>query len=269
VTFYAKVGNGAWTPIGTDDNAPYRVFDDIRALTPGTVVQYQAVVLDNAGHARTSAVRQAKVGEPAITWEVPAEGAKVRGATTVRAVTTPELSHYVMTFQRKVGDGPWTTIGVDDSSPAYSVTDDFPTLPAGAAAAYRAILDYGSGTVTSAVRNVVAAPPPVTTAIVHYSRPAADYADWGLHLWGDGIADGVATDWTAPRQRDGVDAFGAFFRIPIKDDTKPVNFILHRPSGDSVPTTREPGGDRSFVPADTAEIWLRQGDSKIYTSPPG
>jgi alpha-amylase len=98
-------------------------------------------------------------------------------------------------------------------------------------------------------------------------RPAADYADWGLHLWDDGKA-GPDTDWNAPKQRDGIDSNGAFFNIPLDDDTKPVNFIVHRPGGDSVPTTREPGGDRSFVPIDHPEIWLKQRDPTIYFSPP-
>ena len=65
-----------------------------------------------------------------------------------------------------------------------------------------------------------------------------------------------------------MDAFGAVYAIPLKDDTKPVNFIMHLPSGDSVPATREPGGDRSFVPLDHPEIWLRQGDPTIYFSEP-
>jgi hypothetical protein len=109
---------------------------------------------------------------------------------------------------------------------------------------------------------------PVTTAVVHYRRPAGDYDSWGLHLWGDAIADGVATSWDAPRQRDGTDDFGAVYRIPLKDDTKPVNFIMHQPSGDTVPDTREPGGDRSFVPLEHPEIWLVQGDPTVYFSPP-
>ena len=47
-----------------------------------------------------------------------------------------------------------------------------------------------------------------------------------------------------------------------------MNFIMHRPSGDTVPTTREPGGDRSFVPATTPQIWLKQGDPVVYTTQP-
>jgi alpha-amylase len=47
VTFYRQVGpSGSWDLLGTDDNAPYRVFPV--APPPGT--RYQAVVRDNAGH---------------------------------------------------------------------------------------------------------------------------------------------------------------------------------------------------------------------------
>ena len=67
VTFYAKIGDDAWEPIGTDDNAPYRVFHDICDVEPGTQVQYKAVVLDNAGHARESAVRTARVAKPTVS----------------------------------------------------------------------------------------------------------------------------------------------------------------------------------------------------------
>jgi alpha-amylase len=57
--------------------------------------------------------------------------------------------------------------------------------------------------------------------------------------------------------------------IPIQDETKPVNFIVHKPSGDTVPVNREPGGDRSFTPATNHEIWLKENDATIYTSQPG
>ena len=44
--------------------------------------------------------------------------------------------------------------------------------------------------------------------------------------------------------------------------TQPVNFIVHR--GDTKDPPDSP--DRSFDPATTPEIWLRQGDVTIYTS---
>jgi alpha-amylase len=57
--------------------------------------------------------------------------------------------------------------------------------------------------------------------------------------------------------------------IPIQDETKPVNFIVHQPSGDTVPTSRDPGGDRAFTPAAHPEIWLKGGDATVYFTDPG
>jgi hypothetical protein len=54
----------------------------------------------------------------------------------------------------------------------------------------------------------------------------------------------------------------------LKHDTTPLGFIVHGPLGDTVPDTREPGGDRSFVPLEHPEIGLRAGDPKLYFSPP-
>jgi alpha-amylase len=269
VTFLARTEHGGFKPIGTDDNAPYRVFHDVADLAPGTRVQYKAVVVDNAGHKRTSNTRSGTVAPPAIALEAPAAGGRVRGEVEVRAVATPEHSNYVVTLYRSVDGGAWTAIGTDDSSPVYTAFDQTTGLSDGAVVRYKAVLTYAPGrTVESEPRSVTVVATPETTAIVHYKRPAGDYADWGLHLWGDAIADGVATDWGAPRQRSGEDSFGAVYEIPLKDDTKPVNFIMHRPSGNVVPDTREPGGDRSFVPLDHPEIWLVQGDPTVHFSPP-
>ena len=46
------------------------------------------------------------------------------------------------------------------------------------------------------------------------------------------------------------------------DDDAPVNFIVHR--GDTKDPADSP--DRSFDPAATPEIWLRDGDLTIYSS---
>jgi len=214
-------------------------------------------------------VRSTRIAPPAIALEAPPDGGRVRGTVEVRAVATPDHADYRVTFERSVNGGPFTAVGTDTSSPVYTVFDGTSSLPDAASVAYRAVLTYAPGrTVTSDPRTVTVVQTPVATAFVHYRRPAQDYDSWGLHLWGDAIADGVATDWGAPRQRTGVDANGyAVFEIPLKDDTKPVNFIVHTPSGDSVPATREPGGDRSFVPLDHPHIYLRQGDPTIYFTP--
>ncbi|WP_229068910.1 alpha-amylase family glycosyl hydrolase [Actinoplanes sp. DH11] len=273
VTFYARTAGGGWTPVGTDDTAPYRVFHDVSGLRTGTPVQYRAVVLDNGGHTATSPARAARVPAPQLTVEAPAEGSNVRGRVEVRAVADPERATHVVRFERSVGDGGWTRTGTDSSSPAYTAFDDLAALnlAAGTTVRYRAILSEPDGTrVTSAARTVRYAGPPRETATLRYLRPAGDYDGWGLHLWGDGVDPellaGIAWDRPMPPTRI-VDGW-AEYDIALADDTKPVNFIVHLPNGDTVPTSREPGGDRSFTPIDNPEVWIVQGDPAVHTSPP-
>jgi alpha-amylase len=189
----------------------------------------------------------------------------------------PEKPSHVVTFERRLGDGDWTTVGTDSSSPVYTAFDALPTTIApDTPIAYRAtVTDPDGTTATSAVRTVRYAGPPVTTAHLWYYRPAGDYGTppdgWGLHMWGDAVDPAVLAQiaWDKPWQRAGVNASGwAEYDIPLKDDTKPVNFIMHLPSGDTVPTTREPGGDRSFLPIDNPDVWIVQGDPTVYTSQP-
>jgi hypothetical protein len=207
-----------------------------------------------------------QVAEPSITMTAPNEGAGVRNAVELQARALPNRNTYSVTFERSTDDGAsWTTVRTDSSQPAYAATDDISAVTGDIL--YRAVLTYAADkTVVSASRSVFVAPV-VETAVVHYKRPAGDYGDWGLHIWGDGVTTPTA-DWGAPQQRTGTDGFGAYYNIPLTDDTKRVWFIMHRPSGDSVPDTQEPGGDRSFVPMENAEIWLVQGDPTVYLSAP-
>jgi alpha-amylase len=273
VTFYAKVGNGNWQPIGTDDTAPYRVFHDVSGLAPGTGVRYRAVVLDNDQHTSTSGTRTTTVPPPALTIEAPAEGSGVRGTVEVRASADPERATHVVSFERSVSGGTWTPIGTDSSSPAYTVFDDLMplNLAAGTPVAYRAkLVEPNGSTVISAPRTVHAAGPPAAVATLHYFRPAGDYTDWGPHLWGTGVDPAALAQirWDRPWPLTRVKAGWAEYDIPLVDDATPVNFIMHLPNGDEVPNTREPGGDRSFLPIDTPNVWIKQGDPTVYTSPP-
>jgi alpha-amylase len=275
VTFYARTGNGGWTPIGTDDTAPYRVFHDVSGQRAGTPVQYRAVVLDNARHTATSQARSTRVPAPALTIEAPAEGSNVRGRVEVRAVADPERATHVVRFERSIAGGAWTALGTDSSSPAYTAFDDLSTLnlAAGTQIRYRAVLTEPDGTrVTSATRTVRYAGPPLQTATLHYQRPAGDYDGWGLHLWGEAVdPDLLATiAWDRPMPPTRIENGWAEYDIALADDTKPVNFIMHLPNGDTVPTTREPGGDRSFLPINSPNVWIVQGDPTVYTTqPPG
>jgi alpha-amylase len=190
----------------------------------------------------------------------------LRGTVEVRAIATPDHADYAVTFQRSVNGGPFTAVGTDDSSPVYTVFDDTSSLSDGARVTYRAVLRYAPGkTVTSETRTVTIVQARVTSAVIHYKRTDGDYAAWGLHLFGDGLAPGEATSaWENPTPFEGSDAYGALHQIDIADDTKRVGFIVHRrPPGD--PNVKDTDPDRFFVPLATPEIWLRQGDGRIYS----
>ncbi|RJK93475.1 alpha-amylase family glycosyl hydrolase [Vallicoccus soli] len=61
---YRRAGTSAWTPLGTDDNAPYRVFHDVTGLPAGSVLEYRAVLRDHSGNFSV-AQSSRSVGAPA------------------------------------------------------------------------------------------------------------------------------------------------------------------------------------------------------------
>ncbi|GAA1780226.1 hypothetical protein GCM10009795_028080 [Nocardioides hankookensis] len=168
VTFQRQVGDRGWRTIGTDDSAPYQVFDDVSSMRPGTKVSYRAAVLDNAGHRRGTPARTARVPSPTVRIASPA-GSTVTAIDPVQleAAVDPERSTQSVTFQRRVGTGAWTTLGTDTSSPAYTFTDDVSALAVGTSVTYRAVLREGSlPTVTSApVTVTTAAPTPARDSV--------------------------------------------------------------------------------------------------------
>ena len=66
VTFLARAGNGGWERIGTDDTAPYRVFDDVADLAAGTALEYKAIVLARVqdAHERAFGAESRRRGSP-------------------------------------------------------------------------------------------------------------------------------------------------------------------------------------------------------------
>lgn len=183
-----------------------------------------------------------------------------------------------VTFAVREGGGDWEPIGTDDNAP-YRVFYDAGHLRGeeDVRLSFRAIVNDLSGhlaadqVVNIGVEFAEPAGPETPYALIHYNRPAGDYGDhttgnfndfWGLHLWGNAIAVSEATDWTGPKPFLGEDEYGRFAFIELADDTQPVNFIVHR--GDTKDPEDSP--DRSFDPATTPEIWLRQGDLTIYAS---
>ncbi|MFZ3454045.1 alpha-amylase family glycosyl hydrolase [Arthrobacter sp. 7Tela_A1] len=163
VTFQARTAGGRWQPIGTDDTAPYRVFDDVSDLDAGTRLEYRAVVMDNRRHTAFSRTVAAVVPAAGLSIISPAEGALVSGDVTVTAQAVPEKPSHVVGMERRIGDGPWEQLAADDSSPAYTVVDDLGQLglAEGARIQYRAVLLSGELRSVSEVRTVVYGTPEV------------------------------------------------------------------------------------------------------------
>ena len=99
VTFaYRPVGTTAWQRLGTDDNAPYRVFQDVSAIAKGTLLEYRAVAKDISGNVSATS-SYGIVGDPA-----PSGG----GAGPVGPVTQPDSVSVPGTHNSEMGcAGDW------------------------------------------------------------------------------------------------------------------------------------------------------------------
>ncbi|HEU4421333.1 MAG TPA: pullulanase-associated domain-containing protein, partial [Pilimelia sp.] len=274
VSVAAKVGDGPWRLLGTATSpgpAGYRVFHDLAGLAGGTKIEYKAVARDGSG--RTAEARStATVGGPP---------------------PSASRDYLVVHYQRDDGDyADWNLYTWGDIDPAWQTTwpngqpfagqDDYGRFawvklkPGARNVGFIVVnrvtqqkdveadrfadpsrngeiwLKRGDATVYPAE---AAATKQVT---IHYGRPDGQYAGWGLHLWGDGLADGVPTDWTSPRMPDGTDSYGPFWRVPLKDATKQVNFIVHK--GDE----KDPGPDQSIDPNVQGQAWVRSGVNAVH-----
>ncbi|WP_084614420.1 pullulanase-type alpha-1,6-glucosidase [Nakamurella lactea] len=67
VTFaWRAAGTGSWHTLGTDDNPPYRVYQDVAAMPKGSLLEYRALVRDNSGN-MSAVSTSAVVGDPAAS----------------------------------------------------------------------------------------------------------------------------------------------------------------------------------------------------------
>jgi alpha-amylase len=247
VTFYAKVGNGKWTSIGTDDTRPNRVFHDVSSIPDGTQVTYRAVVRDNANHERTSDPQQAVVPPPKLTIESPTEGAGVFGTIEIRVTADPERASHVVRIQRKLPtDADWVTVKTDDSSPVYTYYDNLSAVPLGTQIQYRAVLDEPDGTqVISPIRTVTrTAPTPLVTSVTVAGSLQSEIgcgADWdpacaASHLTFNATNGGV---WEGTFQ---LPAGDYEYKVAI-DDSWNVNYGAGgAANGSNIPITVPPGG---------------------------
>lgn len=100
---------------------------------------------------------------------------------------------------------------------------------------------------------------------VHYQRCLSnDYADWEIHLWGSALTDEQVSEWGQnPEFVSGeTDAYGYVLSLPVEYDIQPFSFIVHKNG------TKDVTSDRSIIPVESPEIWLRQNDPNVYTAAP-
>jgi alpha-amylase len=130
VTFaYRPVGTRTWTELGTDDNAPYRVFHDVRALPKGTLLEYRAVVKDHSGN-RAAAGTYAITGTPPVVDEIIPEPKSVSVAGTFNSEMSPTCADWqpscaAAELTRDASTGTWVgTFALPAGTWEYKIAHD-------------------------------------------------------------------------------------------------------------------------------------------------
>ncbi|MGI5245994.1 pullulanase-type alpha-1,6-glucosidase [Dactylosporangium sp. CA-139066] len=268
VTYAASVAGGPWKLLGTDTAAPYAAYHDLNGLAAGTKLEYKAVVRDGSGRTAEAKI-ETKVGTPPSAAS--ADYALVHYQRTAGDYTGWSLYAWgdiqdPMTWpngapfagEDSYGRFAWVKLKPGATNMGFLVVDangnkdvqaDRSLDPTKHAEIW---LKQGDATIYTSRAAATG------SVAVHYGRPDGDYAGWGLHLWGDGLAPGVGTEWSSPRQPDGVDGYGAYWNVPVSDPTKPVNFIVHK--GD----VKDPGPDQSVLPSTQGEAWIRSTEATVY-----
>jgi pullulanase-type alpha-1,6-glucosidase len=141
---YRPVGTTAWKALGTDDNAPYRVFQDVSGIAKGTLVEYRAVAKDSAGHVSASST-YGIVGDPKASGGA---GGGVGPVTQPDAVSVPGDHNTEMGCAADwAPDCPQAQLSLDPNDQIWKGTYTLPPAPY----AYKAAIDkkwdenYGAG----------------------------------------------------------------------------------------------------------------------------
>ncbi|MBK8989097.1 MAG: pullulanase-type alpha-1,6-glucosidase [Chloroflexi bacterium] len=281
VNFSVKIGAGPYEYIGTDNNAPYRIFYDVSGIPVGTPLIFQAIVNDLNGGYKNNIVNVV-VGQQSVPGQE---------------------DYAIIHYYRPAGDyGDFTSSNWEDfwglhlwgdaidpsevtewtSPKPFAGFDDF-----GAFVAIKLqdinqpinfIIHRGNDKDTPADRSFEPSETPeiwliqgdttnypsraeaMGETLVHYNRPDGIYTDWGLHLWQDGAPP--LTNWPDRELPSSYDDFGAVYSIttniyPTLEVTRGLNFIVHNGAG-----VQEP--QRTYTPTVNYEIWVNSGEDDWY-----
>lgn len=106
--------------------------------------------------------------------------------------------------------------------------------------------------------------PPAGSVAINYNRCDSTYSGWSLHIFqrGPGGPAVPGVTWDNGLSPTGKDDFGVYWHVKLEDfPGGKVNYIIHK--GDN----KDQGGkDMQFDGNATKEIWVNNGDRKIFTS---
>ena len=299
VTFAMSNDGGAnYTIIGTDTNAPYRVFYDVSGYAPGTELTFQAVADDlcpNTANTVSSGSGTVVAPEPPADANLPRYAIihynRTNGdygdPTSADATTYWGIHAWGAPFDATKNmpggnaiawDNPVRMWGEDDFGRfAYIQLDQ----TASTTEQMGLIIHKGNdkNTPNDLFVNPFSTPEIWVTegdetlytseaeaqgyVTFHYNRPDGNYTGWGLHLW----QDNWGTDWGAPLTSTMTDTYGAVYTLnvadyPNVDFSKPINFIMH--NGDTKDPIDSPDRAGVFSGADDA-LWLKSESVDVYT----
>ncbi len=274
VTFAVRPqGADEWTVVGSDDNSPYRVYNDVSAFAPGTVLEVKAIAGDAAGQLASSTTTVSVVAPPAepppgggapdylvVHYQRQAGdydgwGAYVWGDVDPSELTTWPANH-AFEGEDAYGRFVWIELQPGASNVGFIVQRDGVKdvdqdrfvnprrngeiwLKEGDATIYESQADAQGG------------------VDLHYNRPGGDYPGWGVYVWGD-VEESELTTWPANNPFDRTDSYGVATTIRTLPGGANVGYIVQR---DGVKDVEQ---DRFVNPQEQPAVWLRQGDANGY-----
>lgn len=104
------------------------------------------------------------------------------------------------------------------------------------------------------------------TLRIHFKRENKDYDGWGVYAW-KGPRNG-APKWPGNWRFNRKDSYGVFYDVPLGEGATNMEFLITDGKGNKSCPNDQKLTLASTLATQGQEIWLRQGDCKIYNSRP-
>jgi pullulanase-type alpha-1,6-glucosidase len=261
VAFAASVDGGDWAYVGTSPGPDRRIAYDLAGLQGNQSVEFKAVAVDRSGRT-ASAKATTAVATPAqaggsLTWanvhyngDPEQWGLYVWGDVAEESSTVWPDSN-LFSGSDSYGSFAPIKLAEDANEVGFLVIDEDGNKDYAGDRSFdpstnpEIWLDSASDGGTGDIAYSLAEANGYVTV-----RAPDDGTGWGLHLWGDALADGVETAWDAPRQPDGTDEWGLYWHVPVDDFDAQMGLIVH--AGD----TKLYGSDVLLTPSQRGETWV-------------